>query len=492
VEQEKRKQAACWLLIGVVILLGASPAMAQEPAAGEEAAGYEDVLSGFDDSDASGLDSEPLPEETDQGRPRWHLGGDLTLSSIWNVSHEAPDPGEIDHRGLSRLRAELNLELEADLFESWRGYISGRGFYDGAYEIQGRDEYPHQVLDEYEDEVEFRETYIQGSPLPNLDLTVGRQIIVWGNTENFRVTDVLNPEDNRVPGLIDIEDMRLPVCAAKADLYWSDAVGRYGLSLIAIPELRYNKEPVFGSDFYPLDTPRPDDNLPSQNLENTEVALALTGIFHNWDLSLYGAYYYENTKRIELEEINYVPVTLPGGLPSLQPVPVFEMAPSRIGMVGLSLNYALGSWLLKSELAWSKGYEYVYAADKKSRLDGLVGFEYTGLTNTTLTLECQQTYMPDFKDEMRQAPDYAESSSFTTAFRVNQDWMHDRLELMFLAMVMGIEAEDGAFERLSAAYDLSDNLTATVGCVFYQDGEAAAMDNVHDNNRVYLELTRNF
>ncbi|MFP4445527.1 MAG: DUF1302 family protein, partial [Desulfosudaceae bacterium] len=313
-KQGKWKQAAGWLLIGIMIWVGTPLAMAQETEAGEEGAGYEDVLSGFENSDTNGLEAEPLPEETDQTPSRWHLGGDLTLSSIWNISHEAPEKGEIDHRGLSRLRAELNLELEADVYESWRCYVSGRGFYDGAYEIQGREEYPRQLLDEYEDEVEFLETYIQGSPLPNLDLTVGRQIIVWGNTENFRVTDVLNPEDNRVPGLIDIEDMRLPVSAAKADLYWSDKVGQYSLSLIVIPELRYNKEPVFGSDFYPFDTPRPDDNLPNHNLENTEVAMALTGIFHNWDLSLYGAYYYENTKRVQLEEINYVPVTQPGGI----------------------------------------------------------------------------------------------------------------------------------------------------------------------------------
>ncbi|MFW5989321.1 MAG: hypothetical protein ACOCPQ_03710, partial [Desulfosudaceae bacterium] len=109
-----------------------------------------------------------------------------------------------------------------------------------------------------------------------------------------------------------------------------------------------------------------------------------------------------------------------------------------------------------------------------------------------LALEFNQTYMPDFKDSMRDFPDYAERSRFTTAFRITRDFMNDRLEVMFLAMIMGIKAEDGAFERLAAEYELNDALTVTVGSIFYQDGDTLMMNNIHENNRIYFEFTHDF
>ena len=82
------------------------------------------------------------------------------------------------------------------------------------------------MLDAYEQESELREVYLQGALASALDIKVGRQIVVWGKSDNIRITDVLNPIDNREPGLVDIEDVRLPLTMSRLDFYFGD----WGLS----------------------------------------------------------------------------------------------------------------------------------------------------------------------------------------------------------------------------------------------------------------------
>lgn len=484
------KQVCCLTLAAAVLLLP-FPAGADKPAVAPET-GYEDVLSGFDQNGPPAVDNLSATGEDTAAASWLDVSGEATLSSVWNVAHEAPDPGETDHRGLSRLRAELDLVLKADLSDAWRLQISGRGFYDFAYHIEGHGNYTREVLDEYEDELEFRETYIEGKLLPALDIRAGRQILIWGNSETFRVTDVLNPLDNRDPGLVDIEDLRLPVCMVRTDYHWRDSFGYYNLTGVVIPELRFNKNPVYGNDFFPFDFPLPHEVTPAQNFENSEYALAFKGVFRNWDLSLYGAYYYDNDFYMKKTGEQAYPVQLPDGSTIWQTYDTYERQHARLWMTGLSANFALGDWLLKTELARFDGYKYANAANEKAQTRGLAGVEYMGFTDTTLTLEFMQTGLHGFKHAMREAPDYADSSQFQTAFRFTQDRLHNRLELVFVAIVMGIDAKDGLIERLSAAYDITDNFTVTGGCVFYQDGDNVMYDDLHDNNRVFVDLTYSF
>ena len=208
------------------------------------------------------------------------FGGHLKLGSSYNYAHKEPNPGETDWRGLSSLKTELQLELDARLSDSWQLFLSGDGFHDFVYSIRGRENYSSEVLDNYETQAQLRKAYLRGRLTKKLDLKVGRQIVVWGKSDNIRVTDILNPLDLREPGLTDLEDLRLPVTMTRLDFYH----GKWGISGIAVHEHRYNKMPEYGSDFYPSPFPPFPEEEPSHRIENTEFAFSANGLFTGWDI----------------------------------------------------------------------------------------------------------------------------------------------------------------------------------------------------------------
>jgi hypothetical protein len=74
-------------------------------------------------------------------------------------------------------------------------------------------------------------------------------------------------------------------------------------------EIRFNKNPEYGSDFSPAETPLPHEDKPKSCADNTEFALALNLIFSGWDISFYWARIYDDTTHVELVSSGPPPVT---------------------------------------------------------------------------------------------------------------------------------------------------------------------------------------
>jgi len=429
-----------------------------------------DVLKGFEED--KGAVEESTQKEEEKKPPFCDLSGSLSLGVSYGFAHDDPKPGETDYRGLSRLRPDVHLDLDITLSENWKAFISGRAFYDLAYEINGRDKYTDEVLDEYEKEAEFGEVFLQGPLLTSLDLKVGRQIVVWGKSDNIRVVDILNPLDNREPGLVDIEDLRLPVTMTRLDYY----LGKWNLTAIAVHEIRFNKNPVFRSEFFPFESPLPEEEKPSSSLDNTEYALALNGIFRGWDISFYGARFFDDQPHVEMVS--------PGHL---------ERRHSRLSMLGTAANVALGNWLLKSEVAYFDDLEFfAVPGRKKSRLDMLAGVEYSGFTNTTISLEAVNRHIKDFDSTMKAPPDSAQEDEFQTVLRYSGDFLHDSFHVVMLASTFGVTGDDGALQRFSVEYDVKDDFSVMVGIVTYQSGDKTQFRNIGDNDRLFLEAKYSF
>ncbi len=446
-----------------------------------------DVLNGFDDGFVDSFEAPPAlapsvapaPPETYPRLSYLSLDGYFKVGSSYNFAHKSPAYNQTDWRGLSRLRTELQLDLNIDLPKQWQALVSGKGFYDFTYRINGHndynDDYTDEVIDDYESEIELREAYLLGSITKNIDIKIGRQIVVWGKSDNIRVTDVINPLDIREPAMTDIEDLRLPLTMTRIDYY----VGDFNISAMAIHEIRFNKTPVFGHDFYPFPIAGLPEDKPDSTLENTEFAIAINGIFSGWDFSAYYADYYNDEARVEA--INGYSF------------PVFKLTHDRLQMIGTTANIALGNWLLKGEAAWIHGFEFANTPGKKyDRVDILAGFEYSGFSETTISLEAVNRHITEFKSILKQSPDPATENQFQSALRFTRTFVNETITLTVLASMFGLKGEDGAFERYTIEYDVNDFLSVLFGIVTYQSGDLPEMQNIGKNDRVLTEIKYSF
>ena len=438
----------------------------------------DDILDGFDDS-MSDIDSKApanlsihpsvqnqVEQNTLEEDKPYSITTFTTLGLSYNYKpHQSLSDGT-DYHGLSKLQTSLNVNFESRLVNQWKTVINTAIFYDAMYAINGRNNYSDDVLDEYEYDFEFNEVFIQGSFNSHLDFKIGRQILVWGEADNIRVIDKFNPLDNREPGQVDIEELRLPVVMTKLDYYFD----QWSLSGVIVHENRANKNPVYGNDFYPGNIPEPRVITSSQD----EYGIALKGVFSGWDLSFYWASFFDDKTHLEYDiNANLV------------------LRQSHLELFSGAANIVLGSWLFKTELAYINGLEYFathLAEQEFDRLDSLIGFEYHGIENTLIEVEIANRHVVNYEDKLNNIIDDVQKNELQVALLFQQSFNHDTLHFTFFSTYFGLRAEKGAIQRLSLEYDLNDKLSATIGLVNYNAGSNASFVNWSDNDRLFFKV----
>ncbi len=473
---------------------------ATDSAAGNQDDGLSDLdESGFDDnsSQVSGTDS-PVPAQTE--KPPWYsFSGYTSFLGAYNYAQKnesivAPGDQPMDFSGLSRARIKGGLTLDMKHGDNWRSKIEILAWYDAAWAINGREDYTRDVLDNYESFTDLKDVYIQGSLNKNLDLKFGRQVVIWGKSDSIRITDVISPLDNREPGMVDIEDLRLSEVMTRLDYYFSD----WGLSAIVIHEPRLEIEPAFGGDYRPSDifgapipySRFPDRTDPQWNLDNTQYAMSLDGRFTGWDLSFYAANVFDNRFDVELVDGS--------------PVRYYD----KINMIGVAGNVVSGSWLFKAESALVNDINY-RSTGRKNRLDALIGFDYTGIRDTVLSLELADRHIFDYEEKMltltlqeaaasNTFPDFVRRDSIQMAFRSSYSFDHDNATVSYLLSLSGGngpgDSFDGGFQRLWIDYKYNDAVSLNAGVVDYIGGNSLIpfYNAIKNNDRVFAEARYSF
>ena len=440
-----------------------------------QAENLDDVLDGFDDEPSTVVtkssaeddlmdgfeDEAPTPSSShaQRGNKIGVLGdvtGKLTEQVAFSYSDDAP------HDNISSLKSSLLLDYEHKFDNGFKVKTNAKAYYDAIYDIRGKKKYSKDELDELKSEVELYDAYVEGSLTDNLDMKLGRQVVVWGRSDTIRVTDVLNPLDNRRPGMVDIEDLRLPVAMAKFDYF----VGDWRVTPMAILEQRFSKNPPAGSAFNGSRSSIPKN----ESYSDVTPALSIGGEFSGWDVNFYAANVHDDAGHFEAGKIKH----------------------DKVKMVGTALNLLSGSWLLKGELAHFDGLKYTTTGDKEfKRTDGLFGVEYNGIVNTLVSFDTSIRRVHSYDEKLKSLPMSVEKNSYQHAFRVSSDFLNATLKANYLLSLFGKKFNEGGFQRAWLKYDIADGIFANIGVVDYIGG-SSRFDAVANNDTFFMDMTYSF
>lgn len=467
------------LILGIFALVSSSLVHALE---------IEDDLSGFSEEASSDLDGfdneedEPSVKDdkrSDSKESLLHLSGNLAFKTSFGYKKHKVDG--VDYSGFNQAQTSLYLQLDKKLSDNWKIRISGDAFYDAIYELRAQD-YRQEVLDDYKTQLRLDDSYIQGRLNPRTDIKVGRQIVVWGKSDNIRITDVVNPLDNRLPGMTDIEDLRLSVGMAKFDFYLS----QWNISAMIIPENRIMTEATPRGEFFPVDkffSLAPDPFLPlkrpSASWDNMQYAFAANGVFSGWDLSFYAADVLDQKWHFDKVQ-------------GSAPLNTINRVVSKIKMLGSAINMVRGSWLIKAEAAFLNGVKYNSTADDKNRLDTLLGIEYMGIQDSSISYEIANRHIFDYEAQMKHQVDFTDQDEMQSALRFSRSFSNDTLNLTALVSLFGSKWENGGFSRVWLEYEIMDALSANIGFVDYIGGDKAFLEGIKDNDRLFADIRYSF
>jgi hypothetical protein len=151
-------------------------------------------------------------------------------------------------------------------------------------------------------EKKIREIYADIT-LPNTRIRIGKQQIMWGESDLFRMADIINPLDISWDYLLyssvsSFEDIRIPLWAI--DVNYSQATGhQLGAELVFMPlnfqeGFEPHRLPLPGSNWdlglpqFMYDAVR--DSEPHNDSSNASYGIKLKGIFGGWDVAIFDFY----------------------------------------------------------------------------------------------------------------------------------------------------------------------------------------------------------
>ena len=294
----------------------------------------------------SGFAQEPgvPPEPTPTPAPS-HWNWSLTIRNRTGFKLNAPHQFQMS-------RTQVDGKGVYKISDAWRLTLETRAHYDPVNRLG----YPNKLW------LDPRQVLLEGK-LKKVDVKLGLQQVVWGQSDGLRVLDVINPLDYREFILEDFLDSRRPLWMARADV----PIEKGSLQLLWIPYFAPGRLPVDGNEFGAgqsfgiglikaalADSPLAQLNVrvtptqrPGYQLKNSQFGVRFSRSLKSWDWT--GNYFYG----WEDVPTNYIAgLELQSDTPALQLL--IQPKHDRKEVFGLTGTTNFGPVVLRLESGWNR------------------------------------------------------------------------------------------------------------------------------------------
>lgn len=396
--------------------------------------------------------------------------GELDFRSHYAFEEHASNSGFMrQDKAFTSLRGDAIINIEYQISEDISARIGNMVSYD---ERGTRDKYEH----------ELDETYIDWKIGSHSALRIGRQLLTVGESSFFQVVDQINPLDERVFGLAELDEIKRPIALTR----FNYAKKRFSVNAVFIQEFRPTRTDERFGDF---DTKIAygelsiNESQPSVSMANPEKLIALEYAAGFGDVSLVWskAYAYQSVVLSTIDDQGYT---------------VYP----EIESLGGTANWVLGNWLLKTELAVQKGNLFpaeqeINTVNNTNSLAVLgdknmlmLGTRYSGINNLIVEFELLNSYIDNY-DNNRNL--YARERSNQLATSVSYEMLNE--DLIFELFSMHWLDDIASISRIRLDYTLRDEWKIYGGIISYSSSSERSPIEIYKNNdRAFIGLTFNF
>ncbi len=336
---------------------------------------------------------------------------------------------------------------------------------------------------------ELRELYFEKN-INNVYLKLGKQQIVWGNSDGLKVLDVVNPQDFREFIHDEWEDSRIPLWTLNAEI----PISEWLMQLLWIPDRTYHKLPEQNSSFSftsPMIMPEPPTNVlvnlnsverSKRFLADSDMGVRFSRFWNGWDLTFNYLYHHDDIP------VPFSKVTIKRGKPLVTVSPEYK----RTQLIGGTFSNAFGSLVVRGEAGYS--FNKYFVVDDRNNRDGVVeadefsyvlGFDWSGFSNTILSFQLFQgivTHTPAglIRDQVEtRASIYMSRDFFNNVLHTELIWLQN------------LNRDDGFF-RPRMSYELKDDVVLKLGYDLFYGTSKGIFGQFDTNDRFTLGFEMGF
>lgn len=327
--------------------------------------------------------------------------------------------------------------------------------------------------------IELREAYLSYTK-GNLDLRVGRQIVIWGVADALRLTDCVSPIDYTEFLAQDYDDIRMPVNGLRVKYtlgaITAEAVGNPVTNFAVIPtDLRnpWAMRLPFTSLSYSIDL---ESGKPEKRLKNMEyggrISVNLSGV----DFSLSA-----------LRTWNKLPALSMGMKTDGKSLHI-DGRYHRMTMLGADCSLPVGQFVIRAEVA-----KYIDEAQNaamgcevecRNALNALIGIDWYPGNDWNASLQYCHKYT---SGNLERLPIYRHTGIATA--RLAKELLQNTLKLSTFAYVD--VTNGGIFNRLSTTYALNDQTAIAIGYDYFH-ADKGMFKMYGKNSEAWVKLKYSF